>query len=351
MNRFVLCALALGLFPHIAEAQTVTPSFIAPAEWADYQSHFLAEDGRIIDTGNDNISHSEGQGYGLLLAVLAQDRAAFERIWSFTQTQLMVRDDGLAAWRWEGDKTPHVTDPNNASDGDTLIAYALALAGQTWDAPDKTEAARRIVAALGAGMLVQQSGLTLLLPGGTGFSAADRADGPVVNPSYWIFEAYPVFAKLTPEIDWMRLSADGMTLLERTQFATSGLPSDWVSLAGDAPKPAEGFPAEFAYNNIRIPIYLMRAMAGEQALKEFATIGNELGLARVNVETGAIEERLNEPGYRLIQAAIECTLEGTPIPTELRVFSSSSYYAATLQLLLLDHLRRHQANCLREEQP
>jgi endoglucanase len=350
MRWFLLGALPLLMLPHAVEAQTMTPSFITTAEWADYRSHFLAEDGRIIDTGNDNISHSEGQGYGMLLAVLAQDRTAFERIWSFTQTELLVRDDGLAAWRWEGDKTPHVTDPNNASDGDTLIAYALALAGEDWNEPDKTQAATRIVTALGT-LLIRQSGLTLLLPGGTGFSSADRADGPVVNPSYWIFEAYPVFAKLTPKIDWTGLSADGLALLDRTQFPPSGLPADWISLADDEPKPGADFPAEFGYNNIRIPIYLMRAMTGEQQLKAFAHIGDELGVARVNVETGVVEEHLGEPGYRLIQAAIACTLDGTPIPPELRAFSPSSYYAATLQLLLLDYLRRDRASCLAEDKP
>jgi len=349
MTRSLLCVFILLAFPQLAQAQTMSASVIAPAEWADYQSHFLAEDGRIIDTGNDNISHSEGQGYGLLLAFLAGDRVAFERIWSFTQTELLVRDDGLAAWRWEGDKTPHVTDANNASDGDTLIAYALALAGQAWGEPEKIRVATRMVTALGTTMFVRQSGLTLILPGGAGFSSADRADGPVINPSYWIFEAYPLFAKLTPQIDWMGFSVDGLAVLDRTQFPTSGLPSDWVSF-NDDPKPAADFPAEFGYNNIRIPVYLMRAMTGNRQLQIFAHIGNQLGLARVNVQTAAIQERLDEPGYRLIQAAIDCTLSGTPVPADLRVFTPSSYYAATMQLLLLDHLRRHQPTCIAEGQ-
>jgi endoglucanase len=121
-------------------------------------------------------------------------------------------------------------------------------------------------------------------------------------------------------------------------------------LAKDDPQPAADFPAEFAYNSIRIPLYLMRAMTGAKQLQEFAHIGDEQGLARVNVDTGAIEEHLTEPGYRLIQAAIDCTLDGKPIPAELREFSPSSYYAATLQLLLLDHLRRHQPACIAEGQ-
>src|SRR5262249_22467996 len=101
----------LSSLPPSALAQAMP--VITPEEWAAYAEHFVSPEGRVIDTANGNISHSEGQGYGLLLAVLADDRAAFERIWSFTRTELMIRPDGLAAWRWEPDTAPHVTDPNN----------------------------------------------------------------------------------------------------------------------------------------------------------------------------------------------------------------------------------------------
>ena len=46
------------------------------AEWQIYASTFVTADGRIVDNANGNVSHSEGQGYGLLLAALADD---FER--------------------------------------------------------------------------------------------------------------------------------------------------------------------------------------------------------------------------------------------------------------------------------
>ena len=48
----------------------------------------------------------------------------------WTETELLIRDDGLAAWRWEPDADPHVTDPNNATDGDILIAWALVEAAE-----------------------------------------------------------------------------------------------------------------------------------------------------------------------------------------------------------------------------
>ena len=71
-------------------------STIQPEEWSSYVESYITEDGRVVDTANNNISHSESQGYGLILSVLADDRATFERVLSFTSTELLVRDDGLA---------------------------------------------------------------------------------------------------------------------------------------------------------------------------------------------------------------------------------------------------------------
>jgi endoglucanase len=53
---------------------------------------FLASDGRIVDTGNGGISHSEGQGYGLLVAEAAGDRASFDRLWHWTDAHLSRQD-------------------------------------------------------------------------------------------------------------------------------------------------------------------------------------------------------------------------------------------------------------------
>ncbi len=53
---------------------SATAPTIPAQAWAAYREKFLAPDGRIVDTGNGDISHSEGQGYGLLLSVAADDR-------------------------------------------------------------------------------------------------------------------------------------------------------------------------------------------------------------------------------------------------------------------------------------
>jgi len=93
-----------------AHAMAAAPETV----WARFKQNFVAPDGRVIDTGQDGISHSEGQGVAMLLAVHHGDRASFERIWQWTKANLQVREDNLLAWRW----TPEagISDKNNASE-------------------------------------------------------------------------------------------------------------------------------------------------------------------------------------------------------------------------------------------
>ena len=178
------------------------------AAWRRYAERFLLPEGRIVDTGNKGISHSEGQGYGMLLAVAAGDRAAFDRLWGWTQRVLIVRGDGLAAWRWTPDGG--VADRNNASDGDMLIAWALLRAAETWQAEAYRTAGTAIVRALASGLLVEQAGLTVLLPGRDGFRKGETL---ILNPSYWIFPAIRAFAALADGERWGKLSDAGLVLL------------------------------------------------------------------------------------------------------------------------------------------
>src|SRR5487761_2690925 len=59
--------------------------------WQDWSKRFVRPSGRVVDTGNHGISHSEGQGYGMLLAVAAGDRPAFDRLWAWTRANLQIR--------------------------------------------------------------------------------------------------------------------------------------------------------------------------------------------------------------------------------------------------------------------
>lgn len=339
-----LLALACSTGPGHAQAGAL------PTEmWAAYKAKFLDGSGRIVDNGNGNVSHTEGQGYGLLLAYLANDPEGFEQIWSFTRTELLVRDDGLAAWRWEPDASPHVTDVNNASDGDILIAYALALAGSHWNKPVYVTEASSIAKSVLRNLVVTWRGRTILLPAAEGFDQKHRDDGPVINPSYWVFEAFPVLALLAPSEKWSELSDEGLRLMHDVQLGPSRLPSEWVSLA-TAPKLAAGFPAEYGYNALRIPLYLMRGGVTEKALLDRFRRGwsadDTGGVGIVDIPGGRVKERLDDPGYQIINHIAACITDGTKLGTAVQQFNPVLYYPSTLQLLGLAFVRENYPQCL-----
>ena len=330
------------------EVQSARPGTLPSEQWLPWRDRFVSADGRVIDDVSQ-ISHSEGQGYGQLLAVLAQDRAAFARIWSFTRTQLLLRDDGLAAWRWEAKASPHVIDINNASDGDILIAYSLALAGELWSSPDLTAAARNLAQAIGRALIKKVGDRTVLMPAAIGFGPDERPDGPVVNLSYWVFEALPVLSRLAPEADWSALSATGRNLVRDARFGPAELPANWISLHGASPEPAQGFDSQFGYDAIRVPLYLIRAGLGDQSnLGPFAASWQRDGNSPdvVNLADGRPLKTLDDPGYRMIAAAVACALQRKPIPANLKAPNPTVYYPSTLRLLAFSAIAQHYPECL-----
>lgn len=331
---------------------------VTPAEWAAWRAAFLTPDGRVVDGLAGNISHSEGQGYGMLLAYAAGDRVSFELIWSFTRLKMALRDDRLIAWRWDPTAHSNVSDPNNATDGDILIAYALSLAGAGWAVPAYAQEGVDLVRAIRAAAVVTGEsggarGKTLILPGVAGFAAADRpGDGPVVNPSYWVFEAFPAFGKLDADGRWGAVARSGMSLLSPEATRPTGLPSDWVSLKA-SPRPAEGFQPVFGYNALRVPLYLVRAGVRDPELLGRLEAGlnqrqapGGAGFPIVDVSTGAVTESPADPGYRAVRELLSCAVRGDQVSPEVAAFAPTTYYPSTLHLLVLSYLRKELPQCL-----
>ena len=109
-----------------------------------FLDEYVEPDGRVVrrDEGGDVVS--EGQAYGMLIAVAVGDETRFRSMWKWTKTNLR-RADGLLAWRWADDK---VTGVNSAADADLDAARALVLAGRRFDAPELTRDGRRLGVAI-----------------------------------------------------------------------------------------------------------------------------------------------------------------------------------------------------------
>lgn len=319
--------------------------------WQAYKARFVTEQGRVVDSGNGLISHSEGQGYGMLLAVAANDRQAFDRIWGWTRANLMVRNDELIAWRWEPGQRPAVSDLNNASDGDILVAWALTEAAEHWAELSYRVAARRIAVEVGRKLVLFKTQYgALLLPGISGFAARDRADGPVINLSYYVFPAFARLKIVASEYDWKGLTQSGLDLLKKSAGPDHRLPSDWSSIKDGELKPASGFPPLFAYNAVRIPLYLAWAGIGEREhyAPFFNWAQNKTGmLSLVDVTTGVRSEVFREPGYRAIAQILQCVVEGGKLNADFNhVRDGQNYYPATLHLLALVATEMRYASCI-----
>ncbi|MCW2272716.1 cellulase [Rhodoblastus acidophilus] len=322
----------------------------APELWALYKARFVSETGRVIDTANGGISHSEGQGYGMLFAVAADDRAAFDRIWGWTRANLMVRDDQLLAWRWEPNARPAVADMNDASDGDILVAWALVEAADRWNDLSYRIAARRVAVEVGRKLLLLggKNG-PLLLPAVAGFSREDRADGPVVNLSYWVFPAFARLPRAAPEVDWAGLTQSGLAVLRASKFGAAGLPSDWQSFADGVPAPAKGFAHAFSYDAIRIPLYMAMAGVGERpAYAPFLKLWERSGpVVAVDLGSG-VEKAFGEPGYEAVAALTQCAVQGKKLPGDFAApRPSQNYYPATLQMLAVIAAQTRYESCAR----
>lgn len=317
-------------------------------EWADWKSRFLSPEGRVIDNGNNGVSHSEGQGYGLLLAALAGDRDGFARIWAWSDQHLFVRPDGLAAWRWDP-RAEAVTDANNATDGDLLIAWALARGATAFAAEPYRVRAAALARAIGRTLVFDTPDGPALRPGAFGFGVGDQPDGPLVNLSYFVFPALDALTPLAPDVPFGLIRATGLRLVAASRFGPRRLPADWLSLAEAHPQPARNFPATFGYDAIRLPLYLAWIGSPEAQSSRFAALGapeRPTGPMVIDLKSGAPLRPIDGAGFRLVGALSHCLARDEALAPALLKERDSFYYPATLRLLTMALIAERYPECL-----
>ena len=296
--------------------------------WRTWRDLYLNPEGRVVDTGNNGISHSEGQSYGLLFAYKAGDAEAFDKIAKWTQSRLSRPDMALHAWRYDPSASNPVADQNNATDGDLVIAWALGMAGQRWNRSDYTARAAQIRAAVRSHCVIERHGMSLLLPGIMGFVNGQEV---TLNPSYFAWPALDAFAKIDGQQVWGSVIRDSEAITRLARFGSAHLPSDWVVIGAPGQvAPARDKPPRFGYDAIRVPLYA--ALGGRAALasdiaaywRSNLSAGKPIP-AWVDVVTG------EEANYALSAggAAVVGRLLGSAQPSQL----TNDYYAASLQML------------------
>jgi endo-1,4-beta-D-glucanase Y len=223
--------------------------------WERYKAVFVQPDGRVIDIWQNNISHSESQGYGLLNSVLFDDRKTFQAIWQWTRNNLQARKDNLLPWAWgkRNNGLWEIIDYNNATDGDVLVAYALIQASARWHSQDYGSEGRKIIEGIRKHLPANWKNKTYLLPAYYGFQKDDKL---ILNPSYLIISAYRAFAEVDDRVFWRKIYDDSLDLIQNSSFGKLKLPADWISLNDSGISMWEEKSPLFGYEAIRTILYL-----------------------------------------------------------------------------------------------
>ncbi len=316
-------------------------SVTAAPVWEAWKTAYLQPDGRIVDTLQRQSSHSEGQGYGALLATEFGDQEAFNRIVQWTESNLALRGDGLLAWRYLPDESVPVPDLNNASDGDLFYAWGLVRAAARFADRRYRARAQLTAQALAATCIAPalgNAGGTVFLPAAQGFVHEDRL---VFNPSYIMPLAMREVAAATGVVELAQTAQHAETLL--SGLAASGPVPDWVQMTESGIAPAEGFSADAGYEAMRVPLYLVwsglnRHPAVTQMMRVYdRTVQPGVPVpTRVDPVSGSVLEASNDPGYRALAALVSCAGATGVVGSDMPPFDPSQpYYPATLQLFAM----------------
>ena len=250
---FVFAGLSFSLSVNAGESKCE----IWPA-WKGFQSKFISEEGRVVDRSlPQHVTTSEGQSYGLVFALIANDRAAFDLILRWTENNLASGDltSQLPAWDWgkRADGSWGVIDSNAATDADLWIAYALGEAGRLWNIPKYSALAELLAARILREEAAEIPGLGLaLLPGPKGFHPDEVTWR--FNPSYLPMQIMRRFSVAYPDSDWKKIADTSLKIT--VSSALSGFVPEWVDYQAGKGFLADGpTPAGAGYNAIRVYLW------------------------------------------------------------------------------------------------
>lgn len=264
-------------------------------DWTRFKAGFLSDDGRVIDhSESDQRTVSEGQAYALMFALVANDRAAFDKVLDWTVNNLAKGDltAHLPAWLWgrKDDGQWGVLDTNPASDADMWIAYALGEAGRLWK--------ERRYFALGALLarriaaeetdFVPGLGRTLL-PAPVGFHPAK--DLWRLNPSYVPMQVVRRLAGLFPDSGWGQLITSSLKQITLTAPPLGFAPEWAIYRAGRGFEIDPETKGEGSYNAIRVYLWAGMLAPGSD---DFRALAHSFGgMLKYVAQHGAPPERVN----------------------------------------------------------
>lgn len=283
-----------------ASALVTAPGAVhaAPCAWPQYDvwlARIMQADGHAVDVDTKRQqTTSEGQSYAMFFALVANDRATFDRALEWTRQNLaggQFGPDGarLPAWQWgkRDDGSFGVLDPNSAADSDLWIAYDLLEAGRLWHDSRYTQTALSLMSQIRANETVSLPGVgAMLLPGPKGFYQNGLAR---LNPSYTPVFVLRRLAEEDPQGPWTAIATNATEMIRIV--SPRGYAPDWSAFhvgQGYVVDPVSGDTG--SYDAIRTYLWAaLTAPADALGARQLAALGGMRAAVDAN---GAPPERV-----------------------------------------------------------
>jgi endo-1,4-beta-D-glucanase Y/chitodextrinase len=211
----------------------------------------------IRDVANNDV-RSEGQSYGMMIAVQLDKKQEFDRLWKWAKTYMQNKaghpQEGFFAWQVRTDGT--VIDANPAPDGEEYFITALFFAAHRWgngtgifnyEAEAQTLLDRVLtVNGYNTYMFNPIEKQVVFTPIGT---AADFTD-----PSYHLPSFYELWALWDNNNNqfWRDVAATSREYFKAATHPTTGLGPDYANFDGTPTDPWNGGHADFRFDAWRI---------------------------------------------------------------------------------------------------
>ncbi|MCM6800084.1 glycosyl hydrolase family 8 [Levilactobacillus brevis] len=302
---------------------------------------------------------SEGQGYGMLAAVLAAKKGAntrttFNQLYKYYRAHRISSSLPLMQWKQTkraGKMTSVGSEKNSATDGDLDIAYALILADKKWGSKQVNykQAAKKLLAAIKAKEINPTTALPTM--GNWATSSYDRSK---LRTSDLLTGYFKTFAKYTKDKRWT-------TVAKRSQIAVkklsarhkTGLFPDFIYATGSgiklkAVKPyaiESGTDNQYGYNACRVPWRLAQtykmskdAVTKRALTKQLTFFNKKKKVTAVYTLGGkAVNQYVNTAftapvnfGARTLKKTTLKTKTAKQLPKSIE---KKNYYSATIQVL------------------
>lgn len=196
---------------------------------------------RVINPQDNNVTVSEGIGYGLLFSAAMKDKSTFDSLYNYTK----LYSDKNGLMNWKIDSNGKVIGTGSATDADEDMAYALLIAYKTWNETSYLNESKRII------KLIEKYEINsdyMVLSGDS------WGDNHSLNPSYIAPFYYYKFAEISNTSFWNNVTNKNVDFLFKTMNSKTGFLPDWTNYDGSI----KDENSKFGYDAVRVPIRLLQ---------------------------------------------------------------------------------------------